>query len=714
MEIDRPPSPSSSDTTDTSSSIAKSSSCSVRSHPPVSPSSSPNSVKDLGGSTTPASEVPAFSGLTTTTKMGQQDGGGYFSTGSDSTESSNGGGHVVVAPPPNPSVLPAPALKLPPQFTPRQRRLRPASLDISVAEREKLAVNGSLGVQSHFPTPNSATSLTFGITSPNGSALTVPESVQSISPAELAELIGPNRTKKILMIDVRPLAQFAVSRVKSADNVCMPTTLLKRPTFVLSRFLECMSPNQKSSLGNLEKYDAIVLYDQSCKRLSPSHTTLFHTLLKFHHALTDTTETKICWLRGGIADFSTKFADLIDTSAVESPSPEGDGEAMARSSSSIPPLHTVSGAPLVMSGISLPEACKVRLNPFSTNIRTAMEVYDENDGIDIVLPAEVDKNDDDKNRQLFPEWLCKIIKESDSSKSVAKLFYDIEMAEKNRLEEALNAPSENKEGMLAGVELGAKNRYTNIWPFDHSRVRIRDASSPSADYINASYVSAKGSDRRYIATQGPLPATYEDFWKVVWYERIPVILMLTPEHEGGTLKCDLYWQDGVMGAIELRVIGQSVVPLNTSSNSMVVIRRFELKNARDPSQPTHQTVQIQYTDWPDLGSPASPEDLLALSRLKEEYLDPSRKKLDLEPICLVHCSAGCGRTGTFCTVDTATDIFEQYYRRGQMPEFDVIHQVVHDLRRKRISMVQNLRQYGMCYETVLQWCVEWAKKSNKM
>jgi tyrosine-protein phosphatase 2/3 len=89
--------------------------------------------------------------------------------------------------------------------------------------------------------------------------------------------------------------------------------------------------------------------------------------------------------------------------------------------------------------------------------------------------------------------------------------------------------------ITAGVEKGAKNRYVawaslcsalvsadangctlcryrNIWPFEHARVRLKKSRPEDDDYMNASYVQPLGTRKRYIATQGPLPATFADFW----------------------------------------------------------------------------------------------------------------------------------------------------------------------------------------------------------
>ncbi|KAG8921821.1 hypothetical protein FRC00_008194 [Tulasnella sp. 408] len=109
--------------------------------------------------------------------------------------------------------------------------------------------------------------------------------------------------------------------------------------------------------------------------------------------------------------------------------------------------------------------------------------------------------------------------------------------------------------ITAGVEKGHKNRYRNIWPFDHARVRLRgEATHDDSDYINASYIQPRGTRRQYIATQGPLPSTYTDFWTLVWEQEVHIIVNLTKRVEGHSAKCGLYWKDGTYGPLHLKLV----------------------------------------------------------------------------------------------------------------------------------------------------------------
>ncbi|TFK83992.1 hypothetical protein K466DRAFT_528028 [Polyporus arcularius HHB13444] len=216
--------------------------------------------------------------------------------------------------------------------------------------------------------------------------------------------------------------------------------------------------------------------------------------------------------------------------------------------------------------------------------------------------------------------------------------------------------------ITAGLEKGSKNRYRNIWPFEHARVRLRKAKPDDDDYMNASYVQPLGTTKRYIATQGPLPATFVDFWTLCWEQNVHVIVMLTREIEGSSVKCGKYWAEGTYGTLHLKLLETNDTPelerqraasetgffnmpmpkskpkrdpkskkrqdgdvdMKDDRDSSTIKRVFELTNSAYPLAPPRIVTQFQYLEWPDLNVPNNPRGVLRLMRQVEEAVEQSR------------------------------------------------------------------------------------------
>ncbi|XP_059631902.1 protein-tyrosine-phosphatase PTP1 isoform X2 [Cornus florida] len=179
----------------------------------------------------------------------------------------------------------------------------------------------------------------------------------------------------------------------------------------------------------------------------------------------------------------------------------------------------------------------------------------------------------------------------------------------------------------------SKNRYTDVLPFDNNRVVLNPCKDyrPSArGYINASFITASSSERisRFIATQGPLPHTYEDFWEMVIQYRCPVIVMLTRLVDNyKTVKCGDYFQaeDGPREFGNICIVTKWIRTTDTS----LVLRHLEV-NYKESEEPPLPVLHIQYPEWPDHGVP---RDTCAVREiLRRVYSVPP----SLGPI-VVHC-----------------------------------------------------------------------------
>ncbi|XP_005866174.1 PREDICTED: receptor-type tyrosine-protein phosphatase beta [Myotis brandtii] len=231
-----------------------------------------------------------------------------------------------------------------------------------------------------------------------------------------------------------------------------------------------------------------------------------------------------------------------------------------------------------------------------------------------------------------------------------------------------------------------KNRYNNILPYDASRVKLSNVDDdPCSDYINASYIPGNNFRREYIATQGPLPGTKDDFWKMAWEQNVHNIVMVTQCVEKGRVKCDHYWpadQDSLYyGDLILQMLSESVLPEWT-------IREFRI--CSEEQLDTHRLIRhFHYTVWPDHGVPETTQSLIQFVRTVRDYIN---RTPGAGPT-VVHCSAGVGRTGTFIALDR---ILQQLDSKDSVD----IYGAVHDLRLHRVHMVQTECQYVYLHQCV--------------
>uniref|UniRef100_UPI0037E94CE4 tyrosine-protein phosphatase non-receptor type 18 isoform X2 n=1 Tax=Semicossyphus pulcher TaxID=241346 RepID=UPI0037E94CE4 len=230
-----------------------------------------------------------------------------------------------------------------------------------------------------------------------------------------------------------------------------------------------------------------------------------------------------------------------------------------------------------------------------------------------------------------------------------------------------------------------KNRYKDILPYDHSRVVLSLPTSESdSDYINASFIKGASAACRYIAAQAPLSSTVSDFWRLIWQHNVKVIVMACREVEMGKKKCECYWaavqQSAAFGPFTVYSQGE------TRPSEDLVVRNLTVTYQQD----SRSLVQYQFLSWPDHDVPyeaAGVLDLLQRAR--------SSQGAHTSPL-LVHCSAGCGRTGVICALDYIYDLLVT-----QISADFSIMKVVLELRRQRPSAVQTKEQYQFIFTAVI-------------
>lgn len=607
-----------------------------------------------------------------------------------------------------------------------------------------------------------------------------PSGPSMMAPIQLKELLEKTEESEILLLDLRVSPQYAQSRIKGALNLCIPTTLLKRATFDLEKLRSTFQADrEQEKFANWQKASHLVVYDAFSSERRDAVSAM-NMMKKFAN---EGYSGSMNILRGGFNTFSVTYPHLIDRSSGNSPA------SLSLTSTSNSSVGRPKIAPII-GGVMLPTAGN-NPNPFFGNIRQNEDLVGGVGQMDIGVPTGLEC-------ESLPKWLKDAAEPSDHGRRVSEKFLHIELAEQSRMRNAYSAfkptggGGEDNRVQLSGIEKGGKNRYRDILPFEHARVRLEGRPEGSCDYVNASHLKSSRSHKRYIASQGPLPATFEDFWSVIWEQDVRVIVMLTAESEGGQLKCHPYWTGKEFGPIRLHSLSEKKVSLDidkhrsnstatsganpwfsqssdssssssadpSHSNSFswnspqaevgrrrantttslesstptpaqpnlnghrsstpsempyVIIRKFALSHAAHPFAPIREVTHLHYPLWPDFGAPAQPSHLLALVELanvmqraalpidvpgalasaasstiqtsngavgNEETDGPRRwsgkRVVDTTAVSwhdapessehvrpmLVHCSAGCGRTGTFCTVDSVIDMLKRQTLRA--------------------------------------------------
>uniref|UniRef100_A0A671UYE0 Receptor-type tyrosine-protein phosphatase epsilon n=1 Tax=Sparus aurata TaxID=8175 RepID=A0A671UYE0_SPAAU len=228
-----------------------------------------------------------------------------------------------------------------------------------------------------------------------------------------------------------------------------------------------------------------------------------------------------------------------------------------------------------------------------------------------------------------------------------------------------------------------KNRVLQIIPYDFNRVILSvKRGQEFTDYINASFIDGYRQKDYFIATQGPLSHTVEDFWRMVWEWRCHSIVMLTELKEREQEKCFQYWpSEGsvTFGDYTVELTGDTQCETFTLKDMVLTYR---------PEKQSQHVRHFHFHGWPEIGIPAEGRGMIDIIAAVQRQQQQSGNR----PI-IVHCSAGAGRTGTFIAL---SNILERVKAEGLLDVF----QTVKSLRMQRPHMVQTVEQYDFCYRVV--------------
>ncbi|KAH9628239.1 hypothetical protein HF086_006716 [Spodoptera exigua] len=269
-------------------------------------------------------------------------------------------------------------------------------------------------------------------------------------------------------------------------------------------------------------------------------------------------------------------------------------------------------------------------------------------------------------------------------------------------------PSKPPPNLAEGIESAFLNiEFSGIVESDEQNSDSDSDRSDSDSELDDVYVDIDGVPtrvklewliwrRRYIATQGPTPATLDAFWRMIWQHRVHTVVMITNLVERGRRKCDMYWPAGGAGS-SAEFGGVRVTLLHEDVRAAYTVRHMRVTADCAPgTSPTsgdtsgsgsegRSIVQYHYTVWPDHGTPRHP--LAVLPFVKAAGKHPST--------VLVHCSAGVGRTGTYIVLDAQLN---QLKLTGTLSPLGFLCRA----RTQRNHLVQTEEQYVFVHDALLE------------
>ncbi|KAL7754159.1 phosphotyrosine-specific ptp2-like protein [Sorochytrium milnesiophthora] len=512
----------------------------------------------------------------------------------------------------------------------------------------------------------------------------------------------------LLIIDVRPPAAYAALHITSSINLCIPSTLVKRPSFTFDKAISTIpGPEDMAKLRDWRMYSHIVLCGSSSDLRSSAGSVVTSVADKIKRDATQSTPTPQ-YLSCAVEQFVSACPDLTSGMSTKvppsmpptPPSPNVNGVPFAHpplpsslaNATARPVLHlsgSGSGAAAVsranhVETLSKPNFKAKRPSALRLNLTSGSK-----GGLGSPATNPLIKQKFDCRLHLLsttgvndlpgtaPDWFRDLFKSGGVISELQAKFQTIQLSKYSNStvsataaeDSAAAAQTAKKKDVSVGVAASNKNRYCNIWPFEYNRVKLQNRSPlvhPSdskSDYINASFISPPMSSARYIATQAPLPHTIPDFWQMVWDQNSRIIINLTPDSELESSRTHLYWPL-TDAPLLINQHYHSIKLLDEHRISGPIMHK-RLQFLDQESGASRQVSLVTFSDWEDADTPPDVGSVLQLlsfvnslcsdydGQVAQEARDRGDCSTDVTsgPM-VIHCSAGCGRTGTFITIRT--------------------------------------------------------------